>query len=154
MKIVSMHWFVPWGRAEKELFMSKESNPIPTEPQGDLVIRTIALPRDTNSNGDIFGGWLISQMDLGGGIAAKELTGGRVTTVAIDFMRFWNPVHVGDTVCCYAQLVKKGTTSLTLEIAAWAAPIQPKKRRCVTHALFTYVSIDENGCPKPIQWPT
>jgi acyl-CoA thioesterase YciA len=154
MKTVSMHWFGHWARAEKESTMSKDSKPIPTEPQGDLVIRTIALPKDTNSNGDIFGGWLVSQMDLGGGIAAKELTGGRVTTVAIDFMRFWNPVRVGDTVCCYAKLVKKGTTSLTLEIAAWSAPIRPEKRRCVTHALFTYVSIDQKGCPKPIQWQT
>jgi len=130
--------------------MSKESKPIPTEPQGELVIRTIALPRDTNYNGDIFGGWLVSQMDLGGSIAAKEITGGRVTTVAIDFMRFWNPVQVGDTVCCYARRVRTGTTSVTFEIAAWATAIQRERRRCVTHALFTYVSIDKEGHPKPI----
>jgi len=130
--------------------MPDHSKSIPTEPQGELVIRTIALPKDTNANGDIFGGWLVSQMDLGGGIAAKEIMGGRVTTVAIDFMRFWNPVQVGDTVCCYAKRVRTGTTSVTFEIAAWATRFEREKRRCVTHALFTYVSIDENGRPKPI----
>ena len=123
---------------------------IPKEPRGELVIRTIALPKDTNSYGDIFGGWLLSQMDLGGGIAAKEITGGRVTTVAIDRMRFWNPVRVGDTVCCYAHLSRMGTTSVTFEIAAWATPIQRELRRCVTQALFTYVLLDDKGRPKPI----
>ena len=124
---------------------------LPKEPSGSLVIRTIALPRDTNSYGDIFGGWLLSQMDLGGGIAAKELVGGRITTVAIDAMRFWHPVHVGDTVCCYADLVRIGHTSVTFNITAWAAPIDPSKRRCVTQALFTYVAIDATGRPTPIK---
>ncbi len=131
--------------------MTNNSKSIPTEPEGELVIRTIALPKDTNYNGDIFGGWLVSQMDIGGSIAAKEITGGRVTTIAIDFMRFWNPVRVGDTVCCYAKLIRIGTTAITFEIGAWATPLHPVNRRCVTHARFTYVSIDENGRPQPIQ---
>ena len=123
---------------------------IPKEPEGELVIRTIALPKDTNSYGDIFGGWLLSQMDLGGGIAAKQLAEGRITTVAIDGMRFWHPVHVGDTVCCYAQLERIGTTSMSFRIAAWATPIERDRRRCVTQALFTYVSINEQGRPMPV----
>jgi acyl-CoA thioesterase YciA len=125
---------------------------IPEKPEGELVIRTIALPKDTNSNGDIFGGWLLAQMDLGGGIAAKEVTRGRVTTVAIDGMRFWNPVHVGDTVCCYAKLIRRGTTSVSFDLTAWAASLDPEKRRCVTQAVFTYVHIDLAGKPTPIQW--
>ena len=124
---------------------------LPAEPTGHLVIRTIALPRDTNSYGDIFGGWLLSQMDLGGGIAAKEVVGGRITTVAIDGMRFWHPVHVGDTVCCYADIVRLGRTSVTFTITAWATPIEREHRHCVTQALFTYVAIDAEGRPTPIR---
>lgn len=131
--------------------MSTDRQSVPLEPSGQLVIRTIALPRDTNSYGDIFGGWLLSQMDLGGGIAAKEAVRGRITTVAIDAMRFWHPVHVGDTVCCYAELVKIGRTSITFNITAWATPIEPEGRCCVTQALFTYVAIDSDGRPQPIQ---
>lgn len=89
-------------------------------------------------------------MDLGGGIAAKEAVRGRITTVAIDSMRFWNPVHVGDTVCCFAELVRIGRTSITFNITAWATPMERENRHCVTQALFTYVAIDADGRPIPI----
>lgn len=122
-----------------------------TKPEGELVIRTVAMPKDTNFNGDIFGGWLISEMDLGGAIAARKLCKSRITTVAIDGMRFRHPVQVGDTVCCYAKLERVGTTSMTFKIMAWinSAGIS-ETRHCVTEALFTYVAIDENGKPIPV----
>ena len=87
-----------------------------TKPDGELVIRTIAMPRDTNPTGDIFGGWLLSQMDIGGLIAATEIAKGRTTTVAINAMRFWNPVHVGDIICIHAALKRVGRTSITFLI--------------------------------------
>jgi acyl-CoA thioesterase YciA len=124
-----------------------EKDIIPTEPEGELVIRTIAMPMDTNFNGDIFGGWLISQMDLGGIVAARKLSKSRATTVAINAMHFRYPVKVGDTVCCYAKLLKVGRTSMTFQIMAWVSEQGIKPRKCVTEAVFTYVAIDEAGQP-------
>jgi acyl-CoA thioesterase YciA len=125
---------------------------LPTEPKGELVIRTLAMPGDTNPNGDMFGGWLLCQMDIGGGIAAKQLVRGRVITVAISSMRFWNPVHVGDTVCVHAELSKIGSTSVSFNITAWAVAFDAREdRRLVTDAIFTYVCIDEEGKPSPIE---
>jgi len=124
---------------------------LPTEPKGQLVIRTLAMPADTNPGGDIFGGWLLCQMDLGGGIAAKEVVRSRVTTIAITATRFWNPVHVGDKVCVYADLMKVGRTSVSFKITAWAVAFDAKdRRRLVTEAVFTYVAIDMEGKPVPI----
>lgn len=121
------------------------------ETEGELVIRTIAMPMDTNFNGDIFGGWLLSQMDLGGSIAARKLAKSRITTVAVDAMRFRAPVNVGDTVCCYAKLERVGTTSMTFKIVAFVNEGGVcQERICVTEALFTYVAIDENGQPRPV----
>lgn len=132
--------------------MADNNRPLPEEPKGELVIRTLAMPADTNPSGDIFGGWLLSQMDLGGAIAAKEIVENRVITIAITAVRFWNPVHVGDTVCVHADLLKIGKTSLTLHINAWAVAMYHKeKRRLVTEADFTYVSIDDNGKPALIK---
>ncbi len=88
-------------------------------PQGELVLRTLAMPADTNANGDIFGGWLMSQMDMGGAILAKEIAHGRVVTVRVDGMTFLRPVAVGDVVCCYARCVKRGTTSVSINIEVW-----------------------------------
>ncbi len=121
------------------------------EPEGELVIRTVAMPKDANFNGDIFGGWLISEMDLGGTIAARKLSKSRITTVAIDAMRFRYPVQVGDTVCCYAKLERVGTTSMTFKIMAWVNTNGiSDMRHCVTEALFTYVAINEQGRPIPV----
>jgi acyl-CoA thioesterase YciA len=118
---------------------------------GELVIRTMAMPRDTNPNGDIFGGWLLSQMDLGGGIAAKKLANSRICTVAIDKMHFIRPVQVGDTVCCYADILKVGRTSIKIKITAWVLPANADVKEKVTEGIFTYVAIDEAGKPQPVQ---
>ena len=92
-------------------------------PQGDLVLRTLAMPADTNANGDIFGGWLMSQMDIGGAILAKEIAHGRVVTVRVEGMTFLRPVAVGDVVCCYARCVQKGTTSVSINIEVWVKKV-------------------------------
>lgn len=122
----------------------------PIEPHGELVIRTIAMPADTNANGDIFGGWLMSQMDLGAAIVAKDLSRSRVTTVAVDGMVFLNPVYVGDIVNCYATLVKVGRTSMKIDVEAWVQRGKDGTRLRVTEGIFTYVSIDESGRPQPV----
>lgn len=120
------------------------------QADGDLVIRTLAMPKDTNANGDIFGGWLVSQMDLGGAIFAKQLCGKRIVTVAIDKMVFLRPVNVGNIVCCYAKLLKVGTTSMSIKIEAWAVPMESTERAKVTEGVFTFVAIDENGKKTPV----
>jgi acyl-CoA thioesterase YciA len=122
----------------------------PTEPHGELVIRTIAMPADTNANGDIFGGWLLSQMDLGGAIYARNLARSRVTTVAIDAMTFITPVYVGDIVSCHASLVKVGRTSMRIDVEAWAQRTKGGELVRVTEGNFTYVAIDDAGRPHPV----
>lgn len=126
------------------------AKPVPTEPVGELVIRTIAMPGDTNSNGDIFGGWLLSQMDLGGAIYARNLARCRVTTVAIDAMSFHEPVYVGDIVSCHAKLIKVGTTSMRIDVEAWAQRSGDGSLVRVTEGVFTYVAIDDRGRPQPV----
>nr|WP_314267815.1 acyl-CoA thioester hydrolase YciA [uncultured Moellerella sp.] len=117
-------------------------------PNGELVLRTLAMPADTNANGDIFGGWLMSQMDIGGAIMAKEIALGRVVTVAVNGIEFQKPVSVGDVVCCYAHCLKTGNSSITINIEVWVkkvstAPVGQRYR--ATEAVFTYVAInDEN----------
>jgi acyl-CoA thioesterase YciA len=120
------------------------------KPQGELVIRTFAMPRDTNANGDIFGGWLLSQMDIGAAIIAKERCQGRTTTVAIDAMTFIRPVKVGDTVSVYAKLIKTGRTSMTIGVEAWTSSHNPIHNHKVTEGIFTYVAIDIAGRPRPL----
>lgn len=120
--------------------------------KGDLVMRTIAMPSDTNANGDIFGGWLLSQMDLGGGIVAKSnSTSGRAVTVSIDSMSFLNPVKVGDMVSCYAELISHGRTSMKIQIEAWTYSYITREAKHVTSGIFTYVAIDEDGHPCPVK---
>ena len=122
----------------------------PSEPKGELVIRTIAMPANTNSNGDMFGGWLLSQMDLGGAIYARNVAHSRITTVAIDAMNFLCPVYVGDIVSCHASLQKVGRTSLRIDVEAWAQRHKGGERVRVTHGIFTYVAIDDEGRPHPV----
>ncbi len=122
----------------------------PTEPHGELVIRTIAMPADTNPSGDIFGGWLMSQMDLGAAIYARNLSRSRVTTVAVDGMAFLNPVAVGDIVNCHASLIKVGHTSMKIDVEAWVQRGADGKLLRVTEGVFTYVAIDEHGRPHPV----
>jgi acyl-CoA thioesterase YciA len=128
--------------------MSEPARPI--EPHGELVIRTIAMPADTNANGDIFGGWLLSQMDLGGAIYARNLSRSRVTTVAIDAMTFITPVYVGDIVSCHATLIKVGRTSMRIAVEAWAQRTKGGELVRVTEGVFTYVAIDDHGKPWPV----
>ena len=125
-------------------------SPRPTEPSGELVIRTIAMPADTNANGDIFGGWLMSQMDLGAAIVAKNLSRSRVTTVAVDGMVFLNPVFVGDIVNCHAKLQKVGRTSMKIDVEAWVQRGKDGTLLRVTEGVFTYVAIDDTGRPHPV----
>ena len=123
------------------------------EPNGELLLRTLAMPADTNPNGDIFGGWIMSQMDIGGAIRAKELAEGRVVTVAVDAMSFHHPVKVGDVVCCYGECTRVGNTSMTIKLEVWVKPVTRAARAdryCVTEATFTYVAIDEDGRPRKV----
>ncbi|SUG55922.1 acyl-coA hydrolase [Salmonella enterica subsp. diarizonae] len=119
-------------------------------PKGELVLRTLAMPADTNANGDIFGGWLMSQMDIGGAILAKEIAHGRVVTVRVEGMTFLRPVAVGDVVCCYARCVKRGTTSVSINIEVWVKKVASEpigQRYKATEALFIYVAVDPDGKP-------
>jgi acyl-CoA thioesterase YciA len=122
-----------------------------TEPRGDLCIRTLAMPADTNANGDIFGGWLLSQMDLGGGVFASKIAKSRTVTVAIEAMNFRKAVYVGDLVSVHANLVRVGRTSVTLHIEAWVLRRKEMQSILVTDGNFTYVSIDDSGHPQVIQ---
>ena len=120
------------------------------KPEGHLVIQIVAMPKDTNANGDIFGGWLVAHMDMGAGIEARRRANSRVVTVAIDKLVFLKPVSIGDTVACYAQLIKIGRTSMQMKIEAWAHPLSQLALRKVAEGIFTFVAIDEHGKPKPI----
>jgi acyl-CoA thioesterase YciA len=124
-------------------------------PTGSLVLRTLAMPADTNANGDIFGGWIMSQMDIAGGILAKEIAQGRVATISVDGMTFHQPVAVGDVVCCYGTCSRIGNSSMTIKLEVWVKPVinAPKfnYRYIVTEATFTYVAIDDNGKSRSIE---
>lgn len=128
----------------------------PATPQvntGELVLRTLAMPADTNANGDIFGGWLMSQMDMGGAILAKEIANGRVVTVRVDGMTFLKPVAVGDVVCCYARCIKRGNSSITIHVEVWVKKVStaPQGQRFkTTEAVFIYVAVNEHGRPRPL----
>ena len=120
------------------------------EPRGDLTVRTIAMPADTNANGDIFGGWVMSQMDIAGGIAGVERAQGRVVTVAVDAMTFIRPVRIGDVLCVYTRVTSVGRTSMKIGIEAWARRFRSHFREKVTEATFTFVAIDDEGRPRPV----
>jgi len=120
------------------------------KPRGKLAIQTLAMPADTNPNGDIFGGWLISQMDLAAGVIAKHHAKGRVATIAIDSMVFYKPVKVGDLVVCYGNLLKVGTTSMTIQVEVWIIDRNTGADEQVTEGIFTYVALDEKGKKRAI----
>lgn len=124
---------------------------VSSEPAGELVIRTIAMPADTNANGDIFGGWIMSQMDLGGAVVARATSQTRVVTVSVDGMSFLRPVAVGDLVTCYARLFSVGRTSMKIAIEVWVQRFGNGSPLRVTEATFTYVAIDDSGKPQPIK---
>ena len=122
-----------------------------TDPLGELCIRTLAMPADTNQNGDIFGGWLLSQMDLAGGVFASKIAKSRTVTVAIEAMNFRKPVYVGDLVSVHGNLVRVGKTSLTIHLEAWVLRRKEMQSILVTDGNFTYVSIDDQGHPQTIK---
>ena len=124
--------------------------PATDEPGGELVTRTLAMPSDTNPSGDIFGGWVLSQMDIAGGIAAGQRAQGRVATVAIDGMAFIRPVNVGDVLCVYAHIGRIGRTSVSIHIEAWVLRGRLGERVKVTEGNFTFVSIDSDGNPRSL----
>lgn len=128
-----------------------------TRPEGELLLRTSPMPSDTNQNGDIFGGWIMSQMDIAGGMMAIDLSGGRAVTIAVDAMKFIKPVKVGDVVCCYGMVTRIGTTSVTIALEVWVMPVLREMAGKaggsfykVTEASFTYVAVDHGGRKRPI----
>jgi len=120
----------------------------PPNISGGPHLRTIAMPRDTNPSGAIFGGWTLSQMDLAGGTFAAQQAGGRVVTVSIDAMRFLRPVEVGDEVSCYCTMDGQGESSIAVKIETWTRDRTGSAAEKVTEGVFNYVALDENGKPR------
>jgi acyl-CoA thioesterase YciA len=120
------------------------------EPSGEPTTRTLAMPADANPSGDIFGGWVLSQMDIAAGIAAGARAQGRVATVAIDAMKFLRPVRIGDVLCVYATIVRVGRTSISIRLEAWALRNRIGRREKVTEGLFTFVALSDDGQPRPV----
>ena len=121
------------------------------QSKGVLLLRTLAMPSNTNANGDIFGGWIMSQMDMGGAILAKEIAHGRVVTV--ENMNFIKPISVGAVVCCYGQCLKVGRSSIKIKVEVWVKKVASEpigERYCVTDAVFTFVAVDSNGKSRTI----
>lgn len=121
-----------------------------TNPIGAITIQTLAMPAATNANGDIFGGWLVSQMDLAAGVLAKQISRGRAATVAINDLHFIKPVHVGDLVSCYVSLIKQGRTSMTIGVQVWTEIFSVEETCCVAEGTFIFVAIDDDGRPRQV----
>ncbi len=120
------------------------------EPTGELTLRTLAMPADANPNGDIFGGWVMAQMDLSAGMRASERASGRVATVAVKEIHFRLPVKVGDTLCIYTTVLGVGRTSITLDVQVWARRARTTVREKVTEAIFVMVALDDAGKSRPV----
>jgi acyl-CoA thioesterase YciA len=123
----------------------------PAEPRGELAARVLAMPADTNPAGNIFGGWIMSLMDTAGMMTATKVTKSRVVTVTVTNITFLCPVFAGDVVCCYADVVRVGRSSLTLALEVWALRAGQGERIRVTSAEFTFVALDDAGRPRPIE---
>jgi acyl-CoA thioesterase YciA len=119
-------------------------------PKGAQTVRVVAMPADTNANGDIFGGWVLSQMDMAGGVAAVERARGRVVTIKVDTMIFIRPVRVGDVLSVHTEVESIGRTSMKVHIEAWVRRFITHAQEKVTDATFTFVAIDDQGRPRPI----
>jgi acyl-CoA thioesterase YciA len=117
-------------------------------PKGEITIQTIAMPADSNANGDIFGGWLMAQMDLGGSVLARRRARGRVATVAVDGMVFHKPVKIGDVLAIHSVLEHEGRTSMKVAVEAWITRMPAGDHMRVTKAVFTFVAIDDAGKPR------
>jgi acyl-CoA thioesterase YciA len=126
------------------------ATPKAPEPAGEIALQTIAMPADTNANGDIFGGWLMAQMDLGGSVLARRRARGRVATVAVDGMTFLKPVWVGDVVSIHAGIVREGRSSMTIEVEVWITRQPSGEHVKVTEATIAYVAISEEGRSRPL----
>jgi acyl-CoA thioesterase YciA len=120
-------------------------------PQGELALQTVAMPKDTNPNGDIFGGWLLSRMDIAGMITASDVAGGRVATVAIEGMAFLTPVQVGAVVTCYCDVLEIGRSSIRIIVEVWINSPHDGEPLKVTEGEFVFVAIDENGRTRTIR---
>ena len=124
------------------------------EPRGELALRSMAMPADTNPSGDIFGGWVMAQMDIAGGITAWNRADGRVATVAVDGFTFHKPVNVGDVVCCYCEVTGVGKTSIQVRVETWVLRgRRPENRVRVTEGTFTFVALDGEGKKRPVPNP-
>ncbi|HEX3537025.1 MAG TPA: acyl-CoA thioesterase [Stellaceae bacterium] len=123
----------------------------PPQPRGELAVRALAMPADTNPSGDIFGGWIMSMMDAAGAMTATRLAGGRAVTASVTNISFLQPVKVGDVVCCYTDVVRTGRSSMTLCVEVWVLRQAQGARVKVTAAEFTFVALDENGKPRPLR---
>ena len=124
--------------------------PSATPPKGELTVRIVAMPSDTNPSGDIFGGWIMGLMDVSAGVAARDRARGRVVTASVSSLSFLQPVKVGDVVCCYTEVVSVGRTSLTLDVEAWVVRDRRANRLKVTEAKFVMVAVDSEGRPRPL----
>jgi len=129
-----------------------ERSEVVEAPKGELVLQTVAMPADANVYGDIFGGWLVAQMDLGGAVLAHQRARNRVTTVAVNHLSFLKPVYVGDLVCCYAQVIETGRSSIQIKVEIWATRMRIREQVRVTEGTWVYVALDEQGRSKAIQW--
>jgi acyl-CoA thioesterase YciA len=142
------------ARAETVMARSRKQHapaaPRPHLPDGAPLVRVIAMPADANPNGDIFGGWLLAQMDLAGGNLAVRRARGRCATVAVDAMVFHQPVFVGDEVSCYGELLRTGRSSMTVRIEAWRRSLRGEEVGKVTEGVFTYVAIDGGRRPRAL----
>lgn len=124
------------------------------EPKGEMAIRALAMPADTNQHGDIFGGWVMSQMDIAGGITAGARAKGRVATVAVTGFAFHRPVLVGDVICCYADITRVGSTSITIHVEAWVTRRSESQAHFkVTEGVFTFVALDAKGRKRKVPRP-
>ncbi|MDT8343520.1 MAG: acyl-CoA thioester hydrolase YciA [Thermohalobaculum sp.] len=121
-----------------------------TAPQGELTLQTIAMPADTNANGDIFGGWLMAQMDLGASVMARRRARGRVATIAVERMTFHRPVRVGDVVSIHSRMAREGRSSMQIDVEVWITRMPAAEHVKVTEAIFTFVAIDDAGKPRPL----
>ncbi len=119
-------------------------------PPHNPAIRTIAMPADTNPAGDIFGGWLMAQMDLAAGNTAARVARGRSATIAVDGIQFLKPVYVGDEVTLFAELESVGRTSMKIKVEAWRRARDGDESEKVTEAVFTFVALDQRGRPRPV----
>lgn len=123
------------------------------QPRGMLVLRTLAMPKDTNPSGDVFDGWILAQMDVAGGLMASEIAQGRTVTVSVDKMVFQKPVRVGDTICVHAELLHVGNSSMDIRLEVWARQLvgaYEAQRQLVTEGVFRYVAVDAQRKPRRV----